>query len=85
MDISSRLAIDIGDSSAASRVLQALLPEVKSNKSKAATVAIEVEGSRILISITASTIAATRALLNSYIRWISISLDIASIEGAKYG
>jgi tRNA threonylcarbamoyladenosine modification (KEOPS) complex Pcc1 subunit len=42
---------------------------------------MEIEGSSVVISIASSTIAATRALLNSYIRWISISLDIVCMKG----
>ena len=81
MAISSRLTIDMGDSEAASRLYIALLPEIKSNKPKAAAINMEIEGSSVVISIASSTIAATRALLNSYIRWISISLDIVCMKG----
>jgi len=79
--ISSCLTIDVGNSEAAGRLCRALLPEIKSNKSKAATISMEIEGSSVVISIASSTIAATRALLNSYIRWISISLDIVCMKG----
>jgi len=75
-----RVTIDLADSEAAGRLCRALLPEVRSNKSKAASISLENEGSSIVISITSSTIAAGRALLNSYIRWISISLDIISMK-----
>ena len=76
-----RLTIDLGDSEKAGRLCRALMPEVKSNRSKAASVSLESQGSCIVISVSSATIAAGRALLNSYIRWISISLDIVSMKG----
>lgn len=82
MTVSSRLTIDVGDSEAASRLFRALLPEIQSNRSRAANISMEINGSNIVIFIVSSTIAATRALLNSYIRWISISLDVMSMKGA---
>jgi tRNA threonylcarbamoyladenosine modification (KEOPS) complex Pcc1 subunit len=78
--MSSRLTINVGESEIARRLCIALLPEIKSNKSKAASIKLNVEGPNVIISITSSTIAATRALLNSYIRWISISIDIVSMK-----
>jgi tRNA threonylcarbamoyladenosine modification (KEOPS) complex Pcc1 subunit len=80
--LSSRLTIDVGDSEVASRLCRALLPEIQSNRSRAATISMEINGPCIVILIVSSTIAATRALLNSYIRWISISLDIVCMKGA---
>lgn len=85
MSLRCLVSIDAGDAKSAARLCQALLPEVASNKSRAATISVENRGSRIVISITSSTIAAGRALLNSYIRWISISLDIISMKSENYG
>lgn len=80
MPLRCRVTIDLGDCEAARKLYGALLPEVKSNKSKAASISLEHAGTSIIISIISSTIAAGRALLNSYIRWISISLDIISMK-----
>ncbi len=80
MQLSTLLSVDVGDGDVANSLYRALLPEIKSNKSRSASLDLRVEGSSLFISITSSTIAATRALLNSYIRWISISIDIVSMK-----
>ena len=79
MKLVSNLVVDVGGSDNAERLYRAMQPEMLSNKSKAAKVALRAEGSCIILTIESSTIAATRALLNSYIRWISISLDILKV------
>ena len=81
MKLVSNLVVDAGGSDNAEKLYRALQPETRSNKSKAAKVALRAEGHMIILTIESSTIAAMRALLNSYIRWVCISLDIIALKG----
>ena len=81
MGIRSTLVIDFGDPSLAEKFYYILLPEVKTTKPKTAKATIALEGSSLAIKIEASTIASLRALLNSYIRWISTSLEVVNLKG----
>ncbi|GEM_PF-518519 len=79
--ITSKTCFEIGDRETAEKLAEALLPEVESARSKASRTAIYVDGTLLCMEIEAISIAALRALLNSYIRWISTSLSVVSLKG----
>ncbi len=81
MVILSTLKIDLKNPALAEKFYISLLPEVKTTKSKTATVSITRQDAMLTIKIEASTVASLRALLNSYIRWISTSLEVVNLKG----
>jgi tRNA threonylcarbamoyladenosine modification (KEOPS) complex Pcc1 subunit len=81
MTIRSTFKIDFQNPGLAEKFYCSLLPEARTTKSKTAKVSIARHGSVLAIDIESSTIASSRALLNSYIRWISTSLEIVNLKG----
>jgi len=81
MTIKSNLKIELGDPDLAEKLYRAILPEVATTKSKVSKVSIRREGGALTIEIEAVTIAGVRALLNSYIRWITTSLEVVNLKG----
>ncbi|MBC7120681.1 MAG: hypothetical protein H5T33_03765 [Candidatus Methanosuratus sp.] len=79
MSVSSMLNIDLQDEGRARTLFAAILPEVQSTKPGVAKVLMTMEGGSIALKINASSLAALRALLNSYIRWFSTSLEIMEL------
>jgi tRNA threonylcarbamoyladenosine modification (KEOPS) complex Pcc1 subunit len=77
----SKLQIDLGDADLAEKLEEVLLPEAESTKSKGSKVSLKAEGGVLSLEIEAPTVASLRALLNSYIRWISTSLDVVCLKG----
>lgn len=81
MAIKSTLIIDVGCPDKAEKLCRALYPEFSRAGSKDSRVSVRTEGSSLVLEMEASTIASLRALLNSYIRWVSTSLDIVRLKG----
>lgn len=79
MNVSSLLKFDFEDEGRASALFASIIPEVKHTKPGIAKVSIKKEGGSILLKIEASSVAALRALLNSYIRWLSTSLEVMEL------
>ncbi len=79
MIASSLLKLDFQDEGRASALFAAIAPEVKHAKLGVAKVSITREGGSIMLKIDASSLAALRALLNSYIRWLSTSLEVIEL------
>lgn len=79
--ISSMLTIDVGDEPLAISLSASLMPEVRTTKPRSASITIEQQGCSLVLKIDASSVAPMRALLNSYIRWIYTSLEIAKLKG----
>lgn len=79
MSASSLLKIDFEDEVRASTLFASIIPEVKHTKPGIAKVSIAKEGGSILLKIEASSVASLRALLNSYIRWLSTSLEVMEL------
>ncbi|MDI9644231.1 MAG: KEOPS complex subunit Pcc1 [Candidatus Verstraetearchaeota archaeon] len=81
MRIAASLKINFDDETKASRIYAAILPEVRSTKPGVARVSMSLEGTSIRLEIGGSSLAAVRALLNSYIRWLSTSFEVMSLGG----
>jgi tRNA threonylcarbamoyladenosine modification (KEOPS) complex Pcc1 subunit len=81
MTIKSSLRIELDDPDLAEKLYRAILPEVATTKSKVSKVSISREGGALTIEVEAATIAGVRALLNSYIRWITTSLEVVNLKG----
>jgi tRNA threonylcarbamoyladenosine modification (KEOPS) complex Pcc1 subunit len=81
MALRSTLLIDLSDADLAKKLVEVLAPEAASAKSKSSKVSVESKGRSLSIEIEAPTVASLRALLNSYIRWISTSLDVVCLKG----
>jgi tRNA threonylcarbamoyladenosine modification (KEOPS) complex Pcc1 subunit len=79
--IRSTLILEVGFPDRADKLYRTLYPEFSRTGSKEARVSVRAEGSSLVLQMEASTIASLRALLNSYIRWVSTSLDIVTIKG----
>lgn len=79
--IHSVLKIHLGNPDLAEKLYKAILPEVSTTKSKVSKVSIYLEGGTLHMEIEAATVAGVRALLNSYIRWITTSLEVVNLEG----
>jgi len=79
--ISSTLIIDVGDESLARSLSASLMPEVRTTKPRSASITVDRQGRSLVFRIDASSIAPMRALLNSYIRWIYTSLEVAKLKG----
>lgn len=79
--ISSVLRFDLEDEAIAKGLEASLIPEVKTTKPRAASISIERQGSFLIFAIDSSSIPPMRALLNSYIRWITTSLEVAKLKG----
>lgn len=73
------MRFDFEDEGRASALFASIIPEVKHTKPGVANVSIKKEGGFILLKIEASSVAALRALLNSYIRWLSTSLEVMEL------
>jgi tRNA threonylcarbamoyladenosine modification (KEOPS) complex Pcc1 subunit len=79
--IRSTLRINLEEYNLAEKLYRALLPEAETTKSRGAKIALKVEEGVLVMEIEAVAIAPLRALLNSYIRWVCISLDIVTLKG----
>jgi tRNA threonylcarbamoyladenosine modification (KEOPS) complex Pcc1 subunit len=79
--IYSDLKIHLNDPDLAKKLYKAILPEVSTTKSKASKVSIHLKDGTLHMEIEAATVAGVRALLNSYIRWITTSLEVVTLEG----
>lgn len=79
--IYSVLKIHLGNPDLARKIYKAIFPEVSTTKSKVFKVSIHLKGGALHIEIEAATVAGVRALLNSYIRWITTSLEVVNLDG----
>lgn len=77
--LTSTLIICTGDPSIAENLYKILIPEVKSTKTKSSKISIKIEDGCIYLEIEAKTIAGLRALLNSYLRWVSTSMELFNL------
>jgi len=77
--IHSKLTLEFESEDLAEALVRALAPEFTSEPHPKAS--IRREGNMMVIEIEAPAIASLRALLNSYIRWVSTSLDIVKLKG----
>jgi len=81
MALRSTLLIDLNDDDLVKKIEEVLIPEAASTKTKGSKVFVRSDGRLLSIEFEAATVASLRALLNSYIRWISTSLDVVCLKG----
>ncbi len=79
--VTSRICFEFGDHETAEKLARAILPEAESTRSRTSSVTIYVNGASLCMEIEAISITVLRALLNSYIRWISTSFSVISLKG----
>ncbi len=72
--------LEFQDVKQAEIVLKALEPEVDSSPSKRSRVELNLTGKVLDINITASDATSLRASVNSYLRWIMLSLDVLNVN-----
>ncbi len=72
--------IEFEDKNQAEIVMKALEPEVDSSPSERATVELNLTGKVLDVNITASDATSLRASVNSYLRWIILSLDVLNVN-----
>jgi KEOPS complex subunit Pcc1 len=72
--------IEFQDVKQAEIVLKALEPEVDSSPSERSRVELNLTGKVLDVNITASDATSLRASVNSYLRWIMLSLDVLNVN-----
>jgi KEOPS complex subunit Pcc1 len=79
--VNMQFQIEFEDPNQANIVMKALKPEISSSPSERAYVELNLKNDDILyVNITASDATSLRAALNSYLRWIILSLDVINIK-----
>lgn len=72
--------IEFEDLRQAEIVMKALEPELDSSPSERATVKLNLTDKVLGVNIQASDSTSLRASVNSYLRWIMLSLDVLNIN-----
>lgn len=67
--------MQMGTSKLAETVYKALIPEVNISQKAGVKTSLKVKDSIITLQIEAQSIARLRAILNSYLRWVSTIID----------
>ncbi|HDI10214.1 MAG TPA: hypothetical protein ENF65_00540 [Euryarchaeota archaeon] len=73
----ARLELPLGEK--AKVIYKAILPEVKSTPYKRGRVSLKVVGESLVIDVQAEDTSALRATLNSYLRWVIVSLEVLEL------
>lgn len=82
--VDMQLKIEFEDSIQANIVMNALKPELNSSPSERATVKLTLEKGNIMdVNIKASDATSLRAAINSYLRWIMLSVDVINVKDLK--
>ncbi len=68
---SATLSIDLESNELAKMIRSALLPEIDASPTDRAAASISVEGTTLIIEITAGDLTSLRAAMNSYLAWVS--------------
>lgn len=61
-------------------VMKALEPELNSSPSERSSVELNLTGKVLNVDITASDVTSLRAAVNSYLRWIMLSLNVINVK-----
>lgn len=77
--VDMQFQMEFDDLKQAGIVMKALEPEINSSPSERATVKLNLNGKILHVDITASDTTALRAAVNSYLRWITLSLDVIDV------
>jgi KEOPS complex subunit Pcc1 len=78
--VDMQFQIEFDDTKQAYIILKALEPEIISSPSHRASVELKIDGSKLNMNIQAEDVTSLRAAINSYIRWIMLSLDVIRIK-----
>ncbi len=78
--VDMQFQIEFEDLKQAKIVMKALEPEINSSPSERSTVELNLTGKILSVDITASDATSLRASINSYLRWIMLSMDIINIK-----
>lgn len=78
--VDMQFQIEFEDFNQANIILKALKPEINSSPSQRATVEINLKNKILDVSIKASDATSLRAAVNSYLRWIMLSLDVIKLR-----
>ncbi|HEY0196175.1 MAG TPA: KEOPS complex subunit Pcc1 [Methanobacterium sp.] len=72
--------IEFEDLKQAKIVMKALEPEINSSPSERSTVKLNLTGTILDVNIKASDVTSLRASVNSYLRWIMLSVDVMNVN-----
>lgn len=75
--------VEFEDSNYANIIIKALKPEINSSPSERASVELNLENEVLDVNIRASDATSLRAAVNSYLRWIMLSLDVINAKNSK--
>lgn len=78
--VEMQFQVEFDDFKQAEIILKALEPEIKSSPSHRASVKLKMDGRNLDMNILAEDVTSLRAAINSYIRWIMLSLDVLGIK-----
>lgn len=78
--VDMQFQIEFEDFNQANIILKALKPEINSSPSQRATVELSLKNEILDVSIKASDATSLRAAVNSYLRWIMLSLDVIKLR-----
>lgn len=78
--VDMQFQIEFEDFNQANIILKALKPEINSSPSQRATVELSLKNKILDVSIKASDATSLRAAVNSYLRWIMLSLDVIKLR-----
>jgi len=79
LGVSAVLRLRLRDACTAEAVRAALLPEVLSYRSAHTEVSLNLDYDCLLVEVRSDKVSSLRALLNSYLRWISCAEETLSI------
>ncbi len=76
MKRTSKISIELPSKKMVEILLKALLPETRRSVTSRSKVFVEGIGKRLVIKVQAKDLTALRATLNSYLRWVTLIVDI---------
>ncbi|HTX61465.1 MAG TPA: KEOPS complex subunit Pcc1 [Methanobacterium sp.] len=78
--VEMQFQIEFDDAKKAEIVIKALKPEMLTSPSQRASVKLDLTGRKLDVDIQADDVTSLRAVINSYLRWIMLSMDVIDIE-----
>lgn len=75
----AEVAVNLGSKKRAIAIHEALRPETKHSIGPRSRVEMRLAGRMLLVTMHAKDIVALRAAMNSYLRWISSSMDLTQM------
>lgn len=79
-NVDMEFQIEFEDLKQAKIVMKALEPEINSSPSERSTVKLNLTGTILDVNIKASDVTSLRASVNSYLRWIMLSVDVMNVN-----